>query len=56
MKIKTVNEAPHAATAASPQKQVYKSPLLRVYGAVHQFTQGTGAQGSDGGTTKTMMA
>ncbi|WP_310582472.1 tail fiber domain-containing protein [Deinococcus sp.] len=42
MKIKTVNEAPHAATAASPQKQVYKSPLLRVYGAVHQFTQGSG--------------
>lgn len=40
MEIKTSNEALQAAT--SPQKQAYKSPLLRVYGAVHQFTQGSG--------------
>lgn len=56
MKIKTTNEAPQVATLVNLQKQAYKSPLLRVYGAVHQFTQGTGAQGSDGGTTMTMMA
>ena len=41
MEIKTVNEAPQAATAASPKKQAYKSPLLRVFGAVRQFTQAT---------------
>ena len=55
MKIKTANEAPHAETAASRQKQTYKSPLLRVYGAVHQFTQGSGVVGSDGNGNKTMM-
>ena len=50
MEIKTVNQAPRAATATGPQKQAYTSPLLRVYGAVHQFTQGTGAGNQDGGT------
>ena len=55
MEITTVNEAPNAATAASPQKQAYKSPVLRVYGAVHQFTQGTKGAASDAGGTMTMM-
>ena len=56
MEINTVKKGPQEVTTANPQKQTYKTPLLRVYGAVHQFTQGTGAQGSDGGTTMTMMA
>ena len=55
MENKTVNEAPHAATAVGTQKQAYKSPLLRVYGAVHQFTQGTRGTASDAGGTMTMM-
>ena len=55
MKIKTINESPHASTAASPQKQAYKSPLLRVYGAVHQFTQGSSGMAADGGAGMTMM-
>lgn len=55
MEIKTVNEAPHAATAIPPQKQAYKSPLLRVYGAVHQFTQGSIGMASDGALGMTMM-
>ena len=48
MEIKTSNKAPQATTAASPQKQAYKSPLLRIYGAVHQFTQGSKQSGNDG--------
>ena len=55
MEIKTINEAPHAAMAASPQKKAYKSPSLRVYGAVHQFTQGSGGQANDGQNIMTMM-
>ena len=48
MKVKTANETPIAATATPPQKQAYKSPILRVYGAVHQFTQGTRGTNGDG--------
>lgn len=53
MEIKTVNQAPQAATAPPPQKQAYKSPLLRVYGAVHQFTQGTVGGGNDANVNNT---
>lgn len=44
---KTINETPQLATAAVPKKQAYKTPLLIVYGAVRQFTQGTGGNGND---------
>ena len=54
MEIKTVIDVPQAATETHPQKQAYKSPLLRVYGAVHQFTQGSGGQAADA-MTMTMM-
>ena len=55
MEIETVNEAPHEATAASPKKKPYKTPMLNLYGAVHQFTQGSGGSASDNGAM-TMMA
>lgn len=55
MKIKTSNEAVHAAAAASLQKQIYASPLLRVYGALHQFTQGTGGTATDAMVMATKM-
>lgn len=58
METKFVKEA---CPAQPPrQKQAYKSPSLHVYGAVHQFTQGTNtaltndAGGSMGGVV-TMM-
>lgn len=50
METRTVNEASLAAVATSPQKQAYKSPSLRVYGAVQQFTQGATGTSGDGGT------
>lgn len=43
MKVKKFDEAALTGAATPLQKQVYKSPLLRVYGAVHQFTQGSGS-------------
>ena len=46
MEIETKNGAPAATIPL--QKQVYTSPLLRVYGAVHQFTQGSKQSGNDG--------
>ena len=55
MEVKALNEVSHATTAASPQKKPYESPLLQVYGAVHQFTQGSGGLASDGGAVMTMM-
>ena len=56
MKTKTTNEAPQAATPASPHKLPYTRPLLRVYGAVHQFTQGSGQTNNDGGGVMTKVA
>ena len=53
MKIKTNDEA--LQVGASPQKQAYKSPLLRVYGAVHQFTQGSAGSATDNMTMNTKM-
>ena len=55
MAINSVKKAPQEVTTASPQKQAYKSPLLRVYGAVHQFTQGSFGMSADGGGGMTMM-
>ena len=56
MEVNAFNEVTHATTAASPQKKPYKSPLLHVYGAVHQFTQGaSGTAASDGGGVMNMM-
>ena len=55
MVMNLVKKAPQEVTTASPQKQAYKSPLLRVYGAVHQFTQGTRGTASDGNANMTMM-
>ena len=40
MKIKPSNKAIQAAVP--PQRKPYKSPLLNVFGAVYQFTQGSG--------------
>lgn len=51
MKIKTIDDAPLQAKSVNTKKQLYKSPLFRVYGAVHQFTQGTKTNGSDAGFT-----
>lgn len=54
METKTSDKAIQAV--ACLQKQPYTSPLLRVYGAVHQFTQGSMSAGNDGngGTTANM--
>ena len=49
MDIKTDNVIPPAATTTQLQKQVYTSPVFRVYGADHQFTQGSMQNGNDGG-------
>jgi len=53
MEFKTTNGAPQAA--ASSQKLAYKSPSLQVYGAVHQFTQGSMGTKGDGALNKTMV-
>ncbi|MDO9606008.1 hypothetical protein [Hydrogenophaga sp.] len=56
METKSFQEAGQAQTPG--QKQAYKSPSLHVYGAVHQFTQGTNtaltndAGGNMGGVVK----
>ena len=55
MVINSVKKVPQEVTTARLQKQAYKSPLLRVYGAVHQFTQGTRGTASDGSANMTMM-
>ena len=47
MDIKTDNVIPPAATTTQLQKQVYTTPIFRVYGAVHQFTQGSRAAMND---------
>ena len=49
MEIKTENVAHPVATTIQLKKQVYTSPIFRVYGAVHQFTQGSMQNGNDGG-------
>ena len=36
-------------------KKPYATPTLRLYGAVHQFTQGSAGQGNDGGAAMTMQ-
>lgn len=36
-------------------KKTYSPPVLRVYGAVHQFTQGSAGMASDGAAGMTMM-
>ena len=53
MKINTINEGTQVTTLRSGQKRSYKTPLLRVYGAVRQFTQGTKNAGSDANSTLT---
>lgn len=53
MKIKIANTAPHAATAPIQQKQSYTRPVLRTYGSVNQFTQGTRGTASDSNLTMT---
>ena len=37
-------------------KAAYEAPRLIEYGSVRNLTGGSGAQGSDGGTTMSMMA
>lgn len=52
MNNQTNKETQQPTTAASLNKQVYQSPMLRVYGAVHQFTQGTGKNAQDASVGK----
>ena len=47
MEINRVNEALEVVTAIPSRKLVYKTPLMRVYGGVHQFTQGSGSAQQD---------
>ena len=53
MEIKTTNVALQAGTTDCPQKQIYASPQLRVYGSVSQFTQGSKQNGNDGAAGQT---
>ena len=53
MKIKTLVEAPLVVLATPLKKQAYKKPMLRTYGAVRQFTQGTRGNGADGQVNNT---
>lgn len=51
-----VDKMASEATLTSPQKLAYQSPELRVYGAVHQFTQGSMQNGNDGGGSMTQTS
>jgi hypothetical protein len=46
-----VSDSPRAPDGL-PCKQVYTSPVLQEFGAVHQFTQGTNSVGNDAGLGK----
>lgn len=56
MEIITNNDAAQASTSSNSQKQVYESPILHVYGAIHQFTQGTVGNNNDGQVQMRTMA
>ena len=56
MKTKTVDQPTQAASTSSSKRQAYKAPVFRIYGAVHQFTQGSIGMAADGGLGMTMMA
>ena len=56
MKTKTVDRVTQAASTSGSKRQAYKAPVLRIYGAVHQFTQGSVGKAADGGAGMTMMA
>jgi hypothetical protein len=47
MEAKSQNSQPTAAAPSEPHKRPYNSPVLRVYGAVRQFTQGSLGGGND---------
>ena len=51
METNKFNEVSFSKREATPKKQAYKSPMLNVYGAVHQFTQGSVGMASDGNSS-----
>lgn len=51
MRTNTLNQATETTLLPSEKKRSYKSPNLRFYGEVRQFTQGTKNVGTDGAST-----
>ena len=55
MNDKIADAREHLQAKSVVVKKLYATPTLRLYGAVHQFTQGSGGMASDGDGTMTMM-
>ena len=55
MNDKIADAREHLQAKSVVVKKLYATPTLRLYGAVHQFTQGSGGQASDGNNSMTMM-
>ena len=55
MNDKIADAREHLQAKSVVVKKPYATPTLRLYGAVHQFTQGSGGQASDGNNSMTMM-
>ena len=55
MEDKIADAREHLKAKSVVVKKPYATPTLRLYGAVHQFTQGSGGQANDGGNSMTMM-
>lgn len=56
METKTTTGDSLQADTVVGKKHPYQAPKLLTYGAVRQFTQGTGGGGNDGGGIMTMMS
>ena len=55
MEGKIADAREHLQAKSVVVKKLYATPTLRLYGEVHQFTQGSGGMASDGDGTMTMM-
>ena len=55
MNDKIADAREHLQAKSVVVKKLYATPTLRLYGEVHQFTQGSGGMASDGDGTMTMM-